>query len=116
MTKKYVLFLVMAIVILAGAILMFRFFIGGDEDTWLCQNNQWVRHGNPSAAMPSSGCGLSGSPQAGLANPASVNCAQKGGTEEIRADSAGGQYGVCKFSDGSECDSWKFFRGECSPR
>jgi hypothetical protein len=27
------------------------------EDTWLCQNGQWVKHGNPSAPSPVSGCG-----------------------------------------------------------
>jgi hypothetical protein len=27
------------------------------EDAWICQDGQWVRHGNPSAAMPTSGCG-----------------------------------------------------------
>jgi putative hemolysin len=113
MTKKNALLLILILIVLAGAALFIRFYLGGDEDTWLCQNNQWVRHGNPSAAMPSSGCGILVSPQAGLANPASVNCVEKGGTEETRTDSSGGQYGVCKFTDGSECDSWEFFRGEC---
>lgn len=32
-------------------------FFGGDEDTWLCDDGQWVSHGNPSAPMPDSGCG-----------------------------------------------------------
>ena len=27
------------------------------EDSWTCDNGQWVAHGNPSAAMPTSGCG-----------------------------------------------------------
>lgn len=26
-----------------------------------------------------------------------------------------GAYGVCVFPDGSECDEWAFFRGECGP-
>lgn len=51
---------------------------------------------------------------AGLANPASTNCEEKGGTLEMRADpSGGGQDGYCKFSDGSECEEWAFYRGEC---
>jgi len=29
---------------------------GGDEDTWLCQNGQWVRHGYPSAPQPTTPC------------------------------------------------------------
>lgn len=51
----------------------------------------------------------------GIANPASVNCEQKGGTLEIRTSTGGGQIGICKFSDGSECEEWKYFRGECKP-
>jgi len=50
-----------------------------------------------------------------LANPASVYCVGQGGTLEIRTDSQGGQYGVCVFSDGSECEEWDYFNGECLP-
>jgi putative hemolysin len=54
-------------------------------------------------------------PAAGLANPAAVYCQEQGGTVEIRTDAQGGQYGVCVFDDGSECDEWAYFRGECQP-
>ena len=50
----------------------------------------------------------------GLANPASVHCEEQGGTVEIRAE-AGGEAGYCVFADGSECEEWAFFRGECTP-
>ena len=50
-----------------------------------------------------------------MANPASVYCEQQGGVVEIRTDAQGGQSGVCVFADGSECDEWAFFRGECQP-
>jgi putative hemolysin len=53
--------------------------------------------------------------QAGMPNPASVFCEDQGGKLEIRTDSEGGQFGVCIFEDGSECDEWAFFRGECQP-
>lgn len=53
--------------------------------------------------------------QVGLPNPASAFCEQQGGTVEMRTDSEGGQYGVCLFEDGSECDEWAYFRGECAP-
>lgn len=46
-------------------------------------------------------------------NPASVYCQEQGGKLEIREDTSGGQYGVCIFTDGSECEEWAFFRGEC---
>ncbi|MCU0679170.1 MAG: DUF333 domain-containing protein [Planctomycetes bacterium] len=51
-----------------------------------------------------------------LPNPASAYCEEQGGTSEIRTATDGSQSGVCKFTDGSECDEWKFFRGECGPK
>jgi len=53
--------------------------------------------------------------QAGLPNPASVYCEEQAGLLEIRTDASGGQAGVCVFPDGSECDEWAYFRGECQP-
>jgi len=50
----------------------------------------------------------------GLANPASVFCEENGGTLEIR-DEADGQVGYCVFPDGSECEEWAYYRGECGP-
>ncbi len=51
----------------------------------------------------------------GLPNPASVYCEEQGGTLELRTDADGGQYGVCIFADGSECEEWAYFREECQP-
>jgi putative hemolysin len=48
-----------------------------------------------------------------LANPASVYCGEQGGKVEMRTDETGGQIGYCVFPDGSECEEWAFFRGEC---
>ena len=53
--------------------------------------------------------------QVQIANPASVNCQDGGNTLEIRQDSGGGEYGVCMFPDGTECEEWAYFRGECEP-
>jgi putative hemolysin len=52
---------------------------------------------------------------AGMPNPAAVYCEEQGGTVDVRTDADGGQYGVCIFADGSECDEWAFYRGECGP-
>ncbi len=53
------------------------------------------------------------SPQAGLANPASVNCVNDmGGTLEIKKDPEGNEYGVCHLPDGSACEEWALYRGE----
>lgn len=50
----------------------------------------------------------------GLANPASEYCVEEGGVLEIRRDENGGQFGMCTFPDGSECEEWALFRGECA--
>ena len=52
---------------------------------------------------------------ANLPNPASVYCEENGGTLEIREDEGGGQVGYCVFEDGSECEEWTFYRGDCKP-
>jgi putative hemolysin len=48
-----------------------------------------------------------------VANPASVYCEKQGGKLEIRTGADGGQTGFCVLSGGSECEEWKYFRGEC---
>lgn len=55
-----------------------------------------------------------GDASTGMSNPASVHCEEQGGTEETRQD-AEGDSGVCVFPDGSECESWAYFREECAP-
>jgi putative hemolysin len=54
-------------------------------------------------------------PPAGLPNPASVYCAQNGNQLEIITAEDGGQSGFCIFPDGSTCDEWAYYRGECGP-
>jgi putative hemolysin len=54
-------------------------------------------------------------PDAELPNPASLYCQEQGHVLEIHTDEQGNQVGVCIFPDGSECDEWAFFRGECGP-
>lgn len=62
------------------------------------------------AAQPNTGGNIGGNTQ--LANPASVNCVNKGGTLRMETNSAG-QYGICVLKNGTECEEWAFFRGEC---
>ena len=50
-----------------------------------------------------------------LPNPASVFCEENNGVLEIRQDTDGNQFGACIFKDGSECEEWAFYRGECAP-
>jgi hypothetical protein len=50
-----------------------------------------------------------------MPNPASVYCEQNGNTLEIQTASDGSQSSVCTFPDGSTCEEWAYFRGECGP-
>jgi putative hemolysin len=54
-------------------------------------------------------------PGPGLANPASEYCEEQGGQLEISEDAEGDQTGSCVFPDGSSCEEWAFYRGECEP-
>lgn len=54
-TDKFLWVLVL-ILILAVAILIGIRLGSGDEDSWICQNNQWVKHGHPIAAEPKAAC------------------------------------------------------------
>ena len=53
--------------------------------------------------------------KADMANPAAVFCEEEGYKYEIRTADDGSESGICIFDDGSECDEWAFFRGECAP-
>jgi hypothetical protein len=56
MNKKT--YIIIGIFILAAAAVAAILFLRGDEDTWLCQNGRWVKHGNPSAPIPTKGCSI----------------------------------------------------------
>jgi putative hemolysin len=53
--------------------------------------------------------------QANMPNPASVFCTQNGNKLEIVTAPDGSQSGLCIFQDGSSCDEWAYYRGECDP-
>lgn len=54
----------------------------------------------------------SGNLSSQIANPASENCIKKGGKLSI-VDKPEGQVGMCTLSDGTICEEWALFRGEC---
>ncbi|MBW2965051.1 DUF333 domain-containing protein [Candidatus Woesearchaeota archaeon] len=47
-----------------------------------------------------------------IANPASVFCEEQGGTLTI-VDEEAGQTGMCTLANGTVCEEWAYFRGEC---
>jgi len=53
---------------------------------------------------------------AGIANPASVYCVENGGKSAILTKGDGSQYGICIFPDGSQCEEWAYYKGECTTK
>jgi putative hemolysin len=53
--------------------------------------------------------------RAAIANPASVNCIDRGGTLTIVRKASGGEYGICTFAGGRQCEEWALWRGDCPP-
>jgi hypothetical protein len=50
--KKIIVGAITVLVIVVSFVLLLR----GNEDTWICQNGNWVKHGHPSALMPAKPC------------------------------------------------------------
>lgn len=47
-----------------------------------------------------------------LANPASKYCIEQGGTLDI-VDTEDGSVGMCKLPEGTVCEEWAYYNGEC---
>lgn len=54
MNKINIIFTIILAVLII--VLGIRFF-SGSEDVWICQNGEWVKHGNPSTLKPTKQCG-----------------------------------------------------------
>jgi spore germination protein GerM len=52
MSIKYSILIILFVGVLVLSLKAFS-----NEDDWICENGQWIKHGNPSAQMPLSGCG-----------------------------------------------------------
>src|SRR3989338_1561990 len=77
------------------------------EDAKVCPDGTTVGREGPNCEFPECPGG-----DAQLPNPASVFCEEQGGKVEI-VNEAGGQRGICVLADGTRCDEWAYFRGEC---
>ena len=49
-------------------------------------------------------------PAVGIANPASEFCVKQCGKSEIKTDKNGGEYALCRLTDGSVVEEWAYFR------
>jgi spore germination protein GerM len=51
-----VIYVILVVLIVAAAIIFGARFLSG-EDSWICDNGEWVKRGNPSAPRPTEPCG-----------------------------------------------------------
>jgi putative hemolysin len=73
----------------------------------------WTPAQNAAPNAPSEAAPKTAGTQLGLPNPASVLCERnESGTLEM-FEYLGGQAGLCNFPDGSICEEWEYYRGEC---
>ncbi|MBI4079693.1 DUF333 domain-containing protein [Candidatus Kaiserbacteria bacterium] len=85
MSAKTIAWIVLAIIVIAGVLYYFQTQSGGQPEE-----------------------------NVGIANPASTNCVNLGGTLEI-VDGTEGQFGLCHLPDGRVCEEWALFRdGSCT--
>lgn len=47
--------IVKILLVILAILFLIRLF-SGSEDSWICVAGEWVKHGNPSAPMPSVPC------------------------------------------------------------
>ncbi len=89
-------------------------FIAGCKSLISCPALAKICPDGSSVGMSGPNCEFAACPSNNtqIANPASVNCINKGGSLKI-VDGSGGQYGLCTLPDGKQCEEWSYFRGEC---
>jgi TolB protein len=61
-------------------------------------------------------CPVGGVKVTGYVTPAARYCAITGGQYAITSNSgADDEQGTCTFKDGSQCDAWEYYSGQCTP-
>lgn len=101
--KKTIIILSVAALVLTIAIGSLL-FLRRDEDTWICKDWEWVKHGNPSTPMPTMPCGTAealqggaeSSSQAGPAPALNDNPELIGGQKDEHGCLIGAGYSWCE--------------------
>lgn len=57
LVKKVLVIIATSIFVSAVVLGSLRLLVNGGEDTWICVEGQWVKHGVPNAPKPEEGCG-----------------------------------------------------------
>jgi len=54
--KKILIILGLSLFLLAGVVGALRLLVNGGEDTWICDQGEWVKHGAPNSSKPEGSC------------------------------------------------------------
>ncbi|PJE59868.1 MAG: hypothetical protein COU85_01330 [Candidatus Portnoybacteria bacterium CG10_big_fil_rev_8_21_14_0_10_44_7] len=56
MDKNKIINIAIIVIFVATAVFFVRFMLSGPEDGWVCQDGQWIKHGQPGESMPAQPC------------------------------------------------------------
>jgi uncharacterized protein YxeA len=54
--KKITIAIISLILLVGFIFIVFRFVANGGEDTWVCSQGEWLKHGQPSRPAPTGSC------------------------------------------------------------
>jgi hypothetical protein len=80
-SKEMIVGTVVGLAVVVVLVLSLRFFVGGPEGRWVCENGEWVGQGNPGGEPPVTGCEPTKREPA-IVDPATVR------TEDLSLDKA----------------------------
>ncbi|MFA6048006.1 MAG: GerMN domain-containing protein [Parcubacteria group bacterium] len=99
MNTKTTLTLIIIIILVAGVVMLGARILSGSEDNWICQNGEWVKHGNPSSFKPALPC------EKNKSIDESVNVQEKNNSENPTSDAAGNDVKVTQPMPGDTINS-----------
>lgn len=112
----FVIFITLVVIILAIVIFgLYKFDFTDKGEQIACTMEAKICPDGSAVGRSGPNCEFAPCPEktnVNLANPASVNCTEKGGALLMK-ENKNGQYGVCFFEDNRQCEEWALMRGEC---
>lgn len=112
MNQKKIITVTSLIIIVLGVIYLSNFKKNTTENS--VSNNPITNIANPALSeVKDTPTNTMPAKDIGIANPASTFCIESGGTLEL-VETPEGQMGNCTLPNGTVCDEWALFRGECN--
>lgn len=104
---------ILIVAVLAAVVFTAYYFLKPQKNEWVCENDKWVRYGQPAGPAPLVGCGEPVGGMTVLPNPAEEFCNSKGYRVEYRQVD-GQEVGYCQNGEKTkECEMNAFAGGQC---